>query len=307
VTRDVAAFLDQAGWGAARRSPLAGDASSRRYERLIDGARRAVLMDAPPPEDVSAFLRIADLLRGLGLSAPAALAADVKAGLLLLEDFGDAVFSRLLDEGASPEPLYDLAVDALVALRRRFAPIEGLRRYDLGLFLDQLALYPEMFGGDGMAFLDAWRAPLAAALAEPSSLLLRDYHAGNLLLLPHRDGVARCGLLDFQDAGLGPCAYDLVSLLEDARRDLPEALKERCLARYSAAAPLDMTALGVLGAMRHVRVLAVFERLARAGKPAYLAHVPRVRRLLEAHLARAELAPVRRWFERFPQAAPAAQ
>jgi aminoglycoside/choline kinase family phosphotransferase len=112
-------------------------------------------------------------------------------------------------------------------------------------------------------------------------------------------------LLDFQDAGVGPCAYDLVSLVEDARRDLADGLKVRCLARYRAALPLDEAALATLGAMRHVRVLAVFERLARAGKPAYLAHVPRVRRLLDAHLARPELAAVRRWLERSPPAPPA--
>lgn len=303
MTRDAAAFIAQAGWAGARRIPLAGDASSRRYDRLIEGSRRAVLMDAPPPEDVAAFVRIADLLRGLGLSAPAVLAADIGAGLLLLEDFGDATFARLLDEGAAAEPLYDLAVDALAALHRRFGSADGLKRYDLTLLLDQLALYPEVFGGDRAAFLEAWRRPLDAALAGPSSLLLRDYHAGNLMLLSGREGVARCGLLDFQDAGLGPCAYDLVSLLEDARRDLPGELKARCLARYAAACALDDAALAVLGAMRHVRILAVFERLARAGKPAYLAHVPRLRRLLDAHFARAELTPVRRWFERFPPAA----
>jgi aminoglycoside/choline kinase family phosphotransferase len=233
------------------------------------------------------------------------LAADLDAGLLLLEDFGDAVFARLLDEGAASGPLYELAIDALIALHRRFASPEGLRRYDLGLFLDQLGLYPEMFGGDREAFLEAWRRPLEAALAGPSSLLLRDYHAGNLMLLSGREGVARCGLLDFQDAGVGPCAYDLVSLVEDARRDLADGLKVRCLARYRAALPLDEAALATLGAMRHVRVLAVFERLARVGKPAYLAHVPRVRRLLDSHLARPELAAVRRWLERSPPAPPA--
>ena len=307
MKRDVAAFLAQAGWGGARRIPLAGDASSRRYERLADASRRAILMDAPPPEDVAAFIRIADLLRGVGLSAPVVLASDPHAGLLLLEDFGDEVFARLMDEGAAPEPLYDLAVDALIALHRRFAPSGSLPRYDVARFLDQLALYPDLFGGDRAAFLDAWRQPLETALAGPSSLLLRDYHAGNLMLLSDREGVARCGLLDFQDAGLGPCAYDLVSLLEDARRDLPEELKARCLARYRAACALDDAALAALGAMRHVRVLAVFERLARAGKPGYLAHVPRVRRLLEAHLAEPALAAVRRWFERSPPVAPGAR
>lgn len=308
MTRDerIAAFLARAGWSAASRTPLAGDASARRYERLIDGERRCVLMDAPPPEDVGAFVRTAGLLRGLDLSAPLVLAADSDAGLLLLEDFGEGVFARLLDAGLPAQPLYDLAVDALIALHRRFRTADGLEPYDLGRFLEQLALYPEIFGGDRATFLDAWRGPLEAALAGPRSLLLRDYHVGNLMLLTGREGVAQCGLLDFQDAGAGPCAYDLASLVEDARRDVAPAQRARCLARYRAALPLDSDGLSTLAAMRHVRVLAVFERLARAGRSGYLAHVPRVRRLLAAHLAKPPLAAVSRWFERFPPAGPAA-
>jgi N-acetylmuramate 1-kinase len=302
----IAAFLGRAGWARATRTPLAGDASSRRYERLSEGARRAVLMDAPPPEDPAAFVRVAGLLRALDLSAPAVLAADLEAGLLLLEDFGDGLFARLLDDGLPEAPLYDLAVDALIALHRRFRSADGLPPYDLPRFLDQLALYPELFGGDRAAFLDAWRRPLEAALTGPGSLLLRDYHVGNLMLLAGREGVAQCGLLDFQDAGPGPRAYDLASLVEDARRDVAPELRERCLARYRAALPLDEDGLATLAAMRHVRVLAVFERLARAGRPAYRAHAPRVRRLLRRHLARPQLAAVRRWFERSPPAGAAA-
>ena len=302
----IAAFLARTGWSAAGRTPLAADASARRYERLIEGERRCVLMDAPPPEDVGAFVRTAGLLRGLDLSAPVVLAAELDAGLLLLEDFGDGVFARLLDDGVPPQPLYDLAVDALIALHRRFETADGLPDYDLARFLDQLALYPELFGGDRDAFLDAWRAPLETALAGPRSLLLRDYHVGNLMLLSTREGVAQCGLLDFQDAGPGPCAYDLASLVEDARRDVAPAVRDRCLERYRAALPLDLEGLATLAAMRHVRVLAVFERLARVGRPGYLAHAPRVRRLLAAHLAKPPLAAVSRWFERFPPAGPAA-
>lgn len=308
MTRDerIAVFLARTGWAAADRAPLAGDASTRRYVRLTDGERSAVLMDAPPPENAATFVRVAGLLRGLDLSAPLVLAAELDAGLLLLEDFGDGAFARLLDDGLPAGPLYDLAVDALIALHRRFRAADGLQPYDLARFLDQLKLYPELFGGDRAAFLDAWRAPLEAALAGPRSLLLRDYHVGNLMLLTGREGVAQCGLLDFQDAGPGPCAYDLASLVEDARRDLEPTLRRRCLARYRAALPLDPDGLAVLAAMRHVRVLAVFERLARSGRPAYLAHVPRVRRLLTAHLAQPSLAAVRRWFERFPPAGSAA-
>ncbi len=301
----AAAFVADAGWDAAVPRPLAGDASSRRFVRLrrADGGT-AVLMDAPPPHnDLPAFARVAGLLRGLDLSVPAVLYADADRGFLLVEDFGDAVFAGLLDAGADPLPLYALAVDMLIALHRRFDGADGLPRYDADLFAGQAALFAELFApaADRAAFAAAWRRALAAADALPRSLLLRDCFAGNLVHLPDRPGVKACGLLDFQDAGIGPVAYDLVSLLEDARRDVPAAVAAMAVDRYLAAFPaIDRgafeTARAVLAAQRHARIIAVFTRLARtAGRDAYLRHLPRCRRMLRRRLEHPALAEVAAW------------
>jgi hypothetical protein len=231
-------------------------------------------------------------------------------GLLLLEDFGDDLFARRLDRGWPAGPLIDLAVDALCHLHRRFdvstAPA-GLPRYDRATFLDQAMLFADVFlqAEAAAGFRAAWERALAVVDDAPGSLLLRDFHAGNLMLLAGRTGVAACGLLDFQDAGLGPRAYDLVSLAEDARRDYPEALRTRACERYLAAFPeLDRAAFArqaaVLATMRHFRVLGVFERLARErGRPEYLVHKPRLWRLVESHLAEPALAPVAAWLARW--------
>ncbi|HEY0833526.1 MAG TPA: phosphotransferase [Azospirillum sp.] len=315
----IAAFLAARGLGDATRVPLAGDASARRYERILrpDGTR-LILMDTPVPDhDLVPFLAIGGALARLGLSVPDVVAADTPAGLALLEDFGDGTFSRLLAEGEDAEGLYALATDVLVELHLRFRAEEaaalGLPVYDAPLFVEQVMLFADVYvpvatgrplaQADRSALRDAWEAAVADACAGPRSLLLRDYHVDNLMRLP-RPGVAAGGLLDFQNAGLGPVAYDLVSLLEDARRDVPVALAERMVARYLAAFPdLDAAAFhrsyAVLGAVRHTRIVAVFARLALAeGRRGYLVHLPRVWRLLEAQLAKPELAAVRAWFDR---------
>lgn len=315
----IEAFLAIHGWGGARRAPLAGDASSRRYERLADGERRAILMDSPAPaEDVVPFVAVAGLLARAGLSVPAILAAAPGDGLLLLEDFGDATFSRLLEAGEDPATLYALAVDALVLLHRRFDPTDpaaaSLPLYDDATFLDQVMLFadtylPAAFGrppsaAERAGLEEAWRAVLPAAAALPRSLLHRDFHVDNLMRLPCRAGMAACGILDFQGAGIGPVCYDLVSLLDEARRDVPAPLAAAMTARYLAAFPaLDRAAFAqacaVTGAVRHARIAAVFARLwIRDGRAGYLKHLPRVWRLLEARLAEPALTPVRLWFDR---------
>ena len=308
------AFAARAGWGDAARAPLAGDASARRYERLVRGATTAVLMDDPPPESsVGPFLRIARLLRGMGYRAPAILAADEARGFVLLEDFGDDSFSSLLagPDGASLErTLYEAAVDLLVDLHRR-PPPPDLPRYDADWMLADAALLLETApGGASPAvaaeFEAAWQGPLETATAGAQALCLRDFHAGNLMWLRAQgdDGLRRVGLLDFQDARAGPVAYDLVSLLQDARRDLGTGLEAAMRARYLDASPgLDAGAFrascAILGAQRAVRIVGVFHRLAaRDGKPAYLAHLPRVWRHLDANLAHDALAPVRDWVAR---------
>ncbi len=318
MSRDAAisAFLSATGWADARRAPLAGDASFRRYERLWLGERKALLMDAPPGrEDVGAFIHIAQHLAGLGLSAPEIFESDVANGLVLLEDFGDDTLARLLAEGAEPEPLYRLAVDALIELHRHrqaeAVPI-GLAAYDVDAMLREALLFiewylPAMTGKPVAAeteasFTAAWRDVLGALGDAPRTLMLRDYFPDNLMRVAGRQGIAACGILDFQDALAGPPAYDLVSLLEDARRDVSPALCAAMLARYRAALPMkDVTAFDIayriLGAQRHVRVLGVFTRLCkRDGKSDYLMHIPRLWRLLEEAMCDPVLAPVERWF-----------
>ena len=315
------AFVARAGWGDATHRPLAGDASARHYERLTRSDATAVLMDDPPPgHSVSAFVRIAHLLRRMGYGAPEILAVDDAQGLALLEDFGDDSFSALLDgpDALSLErTLYEAATDFLVDLHRRPVPPD-LPRYDPDWMLSDAALFLETAIADraepaiAAAFEAAWRGPLEEAAPGPPVLCLRDFHAGNLMWLAARgdggcgtSGVGRIGLLDFQDARLGPAAYDLVSLLQDARRDLGADLERAMLARYLNASPdldenLFRAAYAILGAQRAVRIIGVFHRLARRdGKPAYLAHLPRVWRHLDANLGQPALAPVRAWFERW--------
>jgi hypothetical protein len=312
----IAAFLTAAGWGAVPRGPLAGDASFRRYERLAVAGRRAVLMDAPPPkEDVRPFIAVARVLAGLGLSAPEILAEDIEAGLLLLEDFGDSTYTRLLAAGKAEAPLYALAVDVLIALHRSFAPAaSSLPPYDDERLLTEAALLvdwylPAIAGRPTEPslreeFLALWRALLPVARAIPDGLVLRDYHVDNLMLLPGRAGPQSCGLLDFQDALCGPASYDLVSLLEDARRDVPPALREAMTERYLAAFPrldraLFRRSAAILAAQRNAKIIGIFTRLARRdGKPHYLGHIPRVWRLLDGDLREPALRGVAAWFER---------
>ncbi|MGY6412103.1 MAG: aminoglycoside phosphotransferase family protein [Alkalilacustris sp.] len=291
----VDAFLARAGWADARRHPLAGDASGRSYLRLARGTDRAVLMRATPAE-AHPFARLAGWLRGLALSAPAVLAADADAGLLLLEDFGDGLVARLAEaDPAAAGPLYDTAVDVLAVLHRA-APPPDLPVWTPDVAGTQAALVMETWAGrpEAAAELAGTLAAALAALAPPPTVpMLRDYHAENLIWLPDRAGPARMGLLDFQDAMVAPPGYDLVSLLRDARRDVAPDLAARAMARYCAATGQDPQAVAgaaaALGAARQLRILGVFARLARQGRPAYLRHMPRVWAHLQADLARPDL------------------
>jgi hypothetical protein len=313
----AAAFLQRHGWRGAHRTALPGDASARRYERLRLGDRRALLMLAPRDDTAADFMAIAGLLNGVGLSVPEILAADPDQGLLLVEDFGDGTYTALLDGGAEALPLYQLAVDALIHLHRTFgadahtAPLPDLSVFDAERFLQQSMLFCDsdlpgamgpLEGAVADSFSQAWKTALSQAMSVPQSLLLRDFHAGNLFHLAGRPSVRACGLIDFQDAGVGPVTYDLVSLLQDARRDIADDVTAACLARYRAAfpdiAPADFaTSYAVLAAQRHVRVIAIFSRLARQGKPGYLDHLPRLWRLLDQALQHPALAQVAAWFD----------
>ncbi len=306
-------FLDTAGWGNAAREPLTGDASARKYVRLRRSGRTAILMDASQlPEIVAPFIRIDVHLRQVGFSAPEILARDEANRLLLLEDFGDTTFAQLLDHDSKPETLFALATHVLIALHRHPQAVpKDLRVYspekmleDIGLFLDWRT--PGISETGRAEFRKAWREVLPIAHEVPASLLLRDYHAANLMLLPDRDGIRQAGLLDFQDAYQGPVTYDLVSLLEDARRDVPENIRKRMTARYlTQFPPLDRdafeTSMAILAALRHTRVLAIFEKLSRhEGRHDYKTlHSARVEHLLQSALRHPVLAGVKRWFAQY--------
>lgn len=322
----LARFLAAAGWGDARREGLKMDASTRRYERLFRGAETAVLMDAPSrrPEpgsypvrarladgNMDAFLAVGALLRARGLSAPATLAADTDGGFLLLEDLGD---DKIAPGGRMVEERYAAAVDALAAFHAEPPPnpLPGPPphtppRFDADLAEVEVALFPEWYmrTPPDPVFTALWREAIEALPREDDRLALRDYHSPNCLWLPQREGVARVGVIDYQDAMIAPAAYDVVSLAQDARVDVPDDAEARLVARYLAARPgIDearfMTAYRILGAQRATRILGVFRRLNdRDGKPQYLPHLPRLSRHLAKNLcAEPRLSALRDWFLR---------
>lgn len=310
------AFLAAAGYGAAERKPLAQDAGHRRYTRLAGGPRPALLLDASaaprvgldPAEDVARFAQLARHLRTHRVAAPEVLAEAPASGLLLVEDLGPRNAAEALDAGAPAMPLYEAAATTLAALQR-VPPPTALPRWDA----------PRMAEASAATFCDWWwpaamGAPMPAALrAECVAAIVamlapfaaerfvhRDYFPANLV---PRDG-APPGLIDFQDAGLGHPAYDLVSLLEDARRDVAAPVAEAAFARYAKAArlpdvPAFRAAMAAHAAQRHLRVAALWVRLDRRDrKPGYLAHGPRCWALLDAALAHEAAAPLARFLDR---------
>lgn len=302
-------FLAAHGWEGCEIAPLAGDASFRRYFRIRHGDRQAVLMDAPPPhEDPAPFVAVAEWLGQAGLSAPAILARDLDRGLLLLDDFGDARLRETLDEAPERESeLYTLATDLLVHLHAS-PPMAGLRPHGLDQWLEELALFTQWYcpalglDVDAEAFLAAWRevlAPVAADGLGPVTVL-RDYHAENIMLVAGRDGIRHFGLLDFQDAVAGHPAYDLASVLEDARRDVSPEVERAMIEHYMKSTGQGAEferAYWALAAQRNTRILGIFTRLwKRDGKPHYKSFQPRMWGLLERDLAHPALAPVRAWF-----------
>ncbi len=305
--RSIHRFLAAQQWGDADRQPLAQDASSRRYVRLRRGGERVLLMDAPPPEDPGAFLRITRHLDKIGLRAPRIYAADLAAGLLLLEDLGDHTFTRLLADGADETALYRQAIDLLAHLHGHGeATAIDLPPYDAELACGEADLWLDWYlparlqrpvtAAARSEFRRLWRATLNALPPCAPVLVLRDYHIDNLMV---RHG--KCAALDYQDAVLGSPAYDLASLLEDARRDVSAPLAADMLRQYAAQNPaIDAATLRqhyvVWAAQRHCKVAGIFTRLwLRDGKPAYLQHLPRVLKLLQRHLHEPILAPLRDW------------
>ena len=303
----IETFLARSGWEGARHTALAGDASGRRYTRFRAAKNSALLMETPAAQadSLAAFLRVADWLRSVGFSAPAILAADQSLGLLLIEDFGDALFARLMAQDPGREQaLYEAAADQLADLHDHPAPawLAPYTNADLGdLVAITAQVYAPAFGGqpDAAAGLSALVTKAADRLLDaPSVVCLRDYHAENLIWLPGRTGPARVGLLDFQDAFLGHPAYDLVSLLQDARRDVAPQVEAQMIARFCARTGHETARFGaayaLLGAQRNLRILGVFTRLAlTAGKPQYLALIPRVWGHVTRNLAHPDMADLR--------------
>jgi len=294
------AFLDRAGWTGAEIAPLAGDASFRRYFRIRRGPDSAVLMDAPPEhEDSRPFLAVAGHLDSIGFRAPRVLAKDLESGLILLEDFGDARMKEVIEaDPAAEAPIYAQAIDLLADLHDH--PAGPLPPYDMAVYQREAGLFPEWYmpavglDADAQSYAAAWDAALAPVADDRSVSVLRDYHAENIMLL----GDGNLGLLDFQDALAGHPAYDLVSLLQDARRDVPPEVEAAMIARYAGRRPFDEAAYALLGAQRNAKILGIFTRLwKRDGKPRYLAFQPRVWGYLERDLAHPALAPVRDWFD----------
>lgn len=303
--QQIADFLHRAGHGTARRAPLGGDASSRRYDRIrTETGGSVILMDADPAtgEDIRPFLRIRAHLFRFGFSVPAIFAEDSAAGLMLLEDFGDEVFARVMARDASREaPLYRLAADCLARLQDTPLP-DGMAAMDAPALAAMIEPAFSHYAPDCAGLLpdavEAFSEALHPVAAAQPVLSLRDFHAENMLFLATRKGVRQVGLLDFQDAFATHPAYDLVSMLQDARRDLGAGVEEEILTCFieqtGAEAQAFRQAYAALGAQRNLRILGVFSRLAtQRGKPQYLALQPRVWRHLWHDLAHPALHPLR--------------
>ena len=311
-TAEIATFLAENDLDVATLEPLADDASFRRYFRVRGEGRGVVLMDAPPGrEDVRPFLTIADCLRGYGYSAPEILAVDPERGFVLLEDLGDDKLSALVTAGQIGPAHYELAVDLLADLHERPIPTD-VPPYDQTLLMAEVGLFVDWYvpnteartcSGEAVSiFNNLWQQALGAYAGVREVLVLLDYHADNLMWLGGRPGLAKLGLLDFQDAVIGHPAYDLVSLLEDARLDVDRYLAETMLSRYIATTGRDSdefrTAYAILGAQRNTKIIGIFTRLsARDEKPGYLELIPRVWRYLENDLSHPALADLRQWYD----------
>ncbi|HEY7806876.1 MAG TPA: phosphotransferase [Croceibacterium sp.] len=299
-------FLQKAGWGAAEVEPLLGDASFRRYFRVRSGERSAMLMDAPPPhEDPGPFLEVGAWLAANGHRAPAIHADDRARGLVLIEDFGADRMRDWLDDNAHAEnETYGAAIDALVRLHA--SPPGPFPPYDMEVYQREAGLFTEWYcpamklAVDAEGYRKAWDEVLTPMLPRqnPGVTVLRDYHAENIMLL---EGGAQ-GLIDFQDALVGHPAYDLVSLLQDARRDVDPELERAMLDRYLAqveAGEHFEADYARLGAQRNAKIVGIFSRLwKRDHKPRYLAFIPRVWDAMERDLKHPALAPVAEWFGR---------
>lgn len=306
----AAVFLARHGLADAPLERLRSDASPRSYCRLA-GEGKLLMEDRTDPAGYAAFIRLARHLKSLGLSAPRVYGSDPAVGLALIEDFGVDTYGALLATGHDEIPLYRLAIDALVHLHSNAQACEvTVPAYDLDMLLEEISrfshwLVPEIDPGLDIGAFDAgfrefWQKALAPLAEAPRTLVLRDFHIDNLMLLDDRPGVAACGLLDFQDGVIGAAEYDLASLLQDARRDLAPGLEQAMLERYLTMVPAAcgspddiLKRYHLLAAQRHTRLMGQFVRLMRRdGKPGYLAFMPRVANQMQKALEAAGLTEV---------------
>lgn len=300
------AYLKQNGFGSVPVCPLQADASSRQYWRL-EGVNMLLMTDRQNPDGFEAFVRLSSHLNGLGLSAPRINAADHQSYMALIEDFGDQTYANCLNKGIDEHELYSLAVDALAHLHNaKQAANVSAPSFDLERMLNEVTLFAEWFATAVNPRIDQetfnkdvhalWFDAFRKLDLQPETLVLRDFHVDNLMLLDERDGIARCGLLDFQDALLGAREYDLLSLLQDARRDLAPGLEQKMLERYLGQVETQRSRDEILhryhvfGVLRHARIAGIFTRLdKRDGKSWYLTFLPRVLRQLENAIEHAGL------------------
>ncbi|MFT6559553.1 aminoglycoside phosphotransferase family protein [Sneathiella sp.] len=305
----IIAFIEKAGWKDAWRHALAGDASSRRYERLTQKDKTAILMVDPSIETMDRFVRVTGLLHKMGYSAPEILTRQKDEGLLLLEDFGDRLFTQCIEQGAPATDLYRLAVDLLLDLRTQKLP-ENLPYFSPSYVLNQNALFLDWFVSDvngrpvpenaRLFYQQIWQELMVELGSMEEVFLFRDFHAENMMHLEQRSGLKALGLIDYQDAMIGPAAYDLVSLLQDARRDVGAGLEQEMLTHYIEQSGVDHNVFyrqyAIFGAHRALRILGIFTRLSkRDGKDRYQKFVPRVKSHLSRNLAHPDLLPLQHW------------
>ena len=309
-------FLSSNGYNSPYVEPLPNDASFRRYYRLYTDEGSVLLMDAPPDkENIVSFIKISKHLQSIGLRTPNIIASDVDQGLMIIEDFGDNTFTKLLNAGSDPGPLFEDAIDVLIHIHNHnSSAIIDIPSYNIKTLIEEAVLlvdwhWPEVFGEKCSvairdAYIHAWQEVFMALPKPDNTLVLRDYHIGNLMQLQTGEGVTRLGLLDFQDAVIGPKAYDVVSLIEDARRD-NSALSEELLSRYFRGVGFVERAsfkrwFSALGAHRHAKCIGIFVRLYRRdGKRIYLQYIPHVINMFEKHLQSRDLKPVFNWFQQY--------
>ncbi len=306
---DIQDFLRGTQWDGAEIAPLVGDASFRRFFRITSGGKTAMLMHAPPPhENPRPFLKVAQWLDERGMRAPAIFAQDPATGWVLTEDFGDQRMREWIDDNPEDErEVYATAIDTLVRLHD--LPPGPFMRYDMSVYLREVMLFVEWYCPamqlevDEAGYRSAWKEALEPLMPRqsPGVTVLRDYHAENIMLLNAGKKGGTQGLIDFQDALVGHRAYDLVSLLQDARRDVSVALEREMLQRYRDAVEVADDFEGDyarLGAQRNAKIVGIFTRLAkRDGKVRYLSMIPRVWKLMERDLEHEALAPVAKWFD----------